>query len=118
MPQIANLTSFVGAACILQFSYTFPPLLMIGYNCQKDAMLEDEAFDPATGQATRSDSGFKRFLRGYKKKLFSNVFDTFYFLGALATAGMGLWASILGMHDTFSSPDTSVTAFSCTNPAG
>lgn len=24
VPQIANLTAFVGAACILQFSYTFP----------------------------------------------------------------------------------------------
>jgi hypothetical protein len=26
IPQISNLTSFVGAACILQFSYTFPPM--------------------------------------------------------------------------------------------
>lgn len=116
MPQIANLTSFVGAACILQFSYTFPPLLMIGYNCQKDSMLEDEAFDPATGQATRSDRGMKRWIRGYMKKPFRNTFDLLYFFGALVTAGMGLWASIIGMHSTFST--ASVTAFSCTNPAG
>ncbi|KAI6910556.1 oligopeptide transporter protein [Hortaea werneckii] len=36
IPQISYLSAFVGAACILQFSYTFPPILMVGYNCQKD----------------------------------------------------------------------------------
>lgn len=31
VPQISYLSAFVGAACILQFSYTFPPILMVKY---------------------------------------------------------------------------------------
>ena len=116
VPQIANLTSFVGALCIMQFSYTFPPLLLVGYNCQKDAMLPEEAFDPRSGQAVRVDEGWTRWIRGYKKKWALNTFDILYFLAALATAGLGLWASITGMHKTFST--TPITPFTCTNPAG
>lgn len=116
IPQIANLASFVGAACILQFSYTFPPLLQIGYNCQKEAILDDEAFDPATGQAVRQDNGWRRWMRGYRKKVFKNTFDLLYFMGALATAGLGIWASVTGMHQDFK--ETPITPFTCTNPAG
>jgi hypothetical protein len=116
VPQIANLTSFVGAACIMQFSYTFPPILMVGYNVQKDAMLPEETFDPRTGVANRVDTGMTRWIRGYKKKFFLNTFDTLYFLAALSTAGLGLYASGTAMHATFST--TSITPFSCNNPAG
>lgn len=116
VPQIANLTSFVGALCIMQFSYTFPPLLLVGYNCQKDAMLPEESFDPRTGEAIRVDEGWTRWIRGYKKKWAINTFDIVYFLAALATAGLGLWASITGMHNTFKT--TPITPFTCTNPAG
>ena len=116
IPQISNLTSFVGAACILQFSYTFPPMLIVGYNVQKDAMLPEEQFDPRTGQANRVDSGMTRWIRGYKKKLAINTFDVLYSIGALATAGLGIYASVTGMHDTFS--QTSITPFTCANPAG
>lgn len=116
IPQVANLTSFVGAACILQFSYTFPPVLMVGFNAQKDAILPEEGFDPATGQSNRVDHGFKRFMRGYRKKFALNTFDSLYFIGALATAGLGIYASVIGMHDTFAA--TKITPFTCANPAG
>jgi hypothetical protein len=116
VPQIANLTSFVGAACILQFTYTFPPILLVGYNCQKDAMLPEEEFDPRTGQTTRVDDGWRRWARGYKKKFAINTFDVLYSLAALATAGLGLYASGTGMHETFKA--TKLTPFTCANPAG
>ena len=116
VPQISNLTSFVGAACILQFSYTFPPILLVGYNCQKDAMLPEEEFDPRTGVTTRVDSGWKRWMRGYKKKFAINTFDVLYSLAALATAGLGLYASGTGMRETFKT--TKLTPFTCKNPAG
>jgi hypothetical protein len=116
IPQISNLTSFVGALCILQFSYTFPPLLLVGYNCQKDAMLPEEEFNPVTGEVKRVDNGWKRWIRGYKKKFAFNTFDLLYSLAALGTAGLGLYTSIIGMHDTFA--NTSITSFSCANPAG
>lgn len=116
IPQISNLTSFVGAACILQFSYTFPPILLVGYNVQKDAMLPEEEFDPRTGQVQRADHGIKRWIRGYKKRLVWNTFDVIYSLAALATAGLGIWASVTAMHADFAS--TSLTPFTCQNPAG
>ncbi|KAK3671610.1 hypothetical protein LTR78_008533 [Recurvomyces mirabilis] len=116
VPQIANMTAFVGAACILQFTYTFPPILMIGYRVQKAAMVESEDFDPATGQAQRIDNGNKRWIRGYMKNPIINTFDFLYCLGAFASAGLGIWASVISMHKTYST--TAVTAFTCLNPAG
>ncbi|KAI7189897.1 oligopeptide transporter protein [Hortaea werneckii] len=116
IPQISYLSAFVGAACILQFSYTFPPILMVGYNCQKDAMRSDEGFDPTSGQIIRHDSGYKRWMRGFMKKWYMNIFDSIYFLGALAVAGLGIYASVISMHQSFSSG--TITAFTCKNPAG
>lgn len=115
IPQLSNLIVFVGAACILQFSYTFPPILMVAYNCQKDAMLPEEGHDPATGTANRVDNGFKRLMRGYRKKLLWNTFDVLYFLGAGASAGLGIYAAVVGMHKAFKS---GITPFTCCNPAG
>jgi hypothetical protein len=116
IPQISNLTSFVGAACILQFSYTFPPMLLVGYNVQKDAMLPEERFNPQTGQAERIDSGVKRWIRGYKKKFVWNTFDVIYSLAALSCAGLGIWASVMAMHSDFA--ESALTPFTCANPAG
>lgn len=118
IPQIANLTAFVGAACILQFSYTFPPILKVGYNVQKDAILPEETFDPATGHARRVDSGIRRWIRGYRKQLLQNTFDVLYFLAALATAGLGIYAAVISMHQSFTAPGSQITPFSCINPAG
>ncbi|KAK4972931.1 hypothetical protein LTR42_006225 [Elasticomyces elasticus] len=115
IPQIANLTSFVGAACILQFTYTFPPILAVGFNCQNDAMSEEEQFDPVTGQAQRRDEGWGRWMRGFKKQFALNTFNCIYFLCALGTAGLGLYASITGMQESFSK--TALTPFTCTSPA-
>jgi hypothetical protein len=115
VPQIANLVTFVGALCILQFSYTFPAILSVGYNCQNDAILPEETYDPVSGNVTRVDSGMKRWIRGFRQKLLLNTFDCIYFLGALACAGLGLYASITSMIDAFAS--TPITPFTCQSPA-
>ena len=115
IPQLSNLIVFVGAAAILQFSYTFPPILLVGYNCQKDAMLPEEEFNPHTGE-TRVDSGWRRWMRGYKKKFLWNTFDVLYFFGALSAAGLGIYVAVIGMHEVFST--TAITPFTCCNPAG
>lgn len=116
IPQISNLTSFVGAACILQFSYTFPPILRVAYSVQNDAILPEEEFDPRTGQARRIDDGLWRWARGFRKQFALNTFDALYFLAALATAGLGIWASVIGMHSSFAGGR--LTPFTCCNPAG
>ena len=91
-------------------------MLLVAYNVQKDAMLPEEEFNPVTGEVKRVDSGMKRWIRGYKKKLAFNTFDVLYSIAALATAGLGLYTSTVAMHDTFEK--TSITPFSCKNPAG
>jgi len=116
IPQVSNLSAFVGAACILQFSYTFPPILMVGFNCMKDAIRPGEGFDPSTGQVVRHDAGFKRLMRGYMKKWHINTFDVIYFLGSLAVAGLGIYAAVISMHDAFAGGN--LTPFTCQNPAG
>jgi len=57
-----------------------------------------------------------RWIRGYRQKFFINTFDMVYFVCALATAGLGIYASVLGMHQTFAK--TKITPFTCLNPAG
>lgn len=116
IPQISNLGAFVGAAFILQFSYTFPPILLVGYNCQRDAMLPEEHPDPYTGEVQRVDHGFKRWMRGYMKKPIWNTLDVLYFLGALCVAGLGIYSSVLGMHTSFAT--TPLTPFTCCPPTG
>lgn len=115
IPDFSGFTGIVSATCILQFSYTFPPLLHIGYNVKKYALQPGEGFDPATGQVTLFDRGWKRFVRGYFSKVwYVNVFNTIYFLGALATAGLGIWAAVESLIAVYAVPE--LNAFGCTSP--
>jgi hypothetical protein len=87
----------------------------IGYNVKKYALQAGEGFDPATGQITLFDSGWTRFKRGYFSKYwYVNVFNTFFFLGALATAGLGIWAAVEGLIAVYAIPE--LNAFGCTSP--
>lgn len=116
VPQISYLSAFVGAAMILQFSYTFPPFLALGFNCIKDSMGPGEGFDPSTGIVVRKDDGWKRWLRGFKKQLWINLFNVIYFLGSAVTAVLGIYASIYSMHQQYK--DANIQPFSCNSPTG
>ncbi|KAL9613542.1 MAG: hypothetical protein Q9167_001927 [Letrouitia subvulpina] len=116
IPSFSNLQGLIAAACILQFSYTFPPLLMIGLQSQKDAIQDGEGFDPATGQTIRHDSGFSRWMRGFRKSLFLNLWYMFFFLGSVVTAVLGIYSAIVGLIHAYA--ETAVSGFSCTNPIG
>ncbi|KAK3078158.1 hypothetical protein LTS18_008291, partial [Coniosporium uncinatum] len=113
IPNFSALSGFVAALCILQFTYTFPPMLMLGFYIKKDAMQEGEGFDPATGQTMRLDSGVKRWLRGYMKKWHLNTFNLVFMLGALVTAGLGCYSSIESLITAFQEGRNA--AFSCTH---
>ncbi|GAB7348843.1 hypothetical protein MBLNU459_g7551t2 [Dothideomycetes sp. NU459] len=117
VPQISYLSAFVGAAMILQFSYTFPPFLMIGYNCLKDSMLPGDSFDPRTNTLMRADNGVKRWIRGYKVQFWQNSFNVVFFLGSVVTAILGIYASIYSMHQAYSNTG-SIKSFSCSPPTG
>ena len=65
IPDYFAYVAVVAAVCIIQFSYSFPPILAIGYYIQRRAMLAGDGFDPSTGLVVRQDSGIRRLVRGF-----------------------------------------------------
>ena len=115
IPNFSGLTSVVAAFCILHFTYTFPPLLSVGYVIKKLAMLDGEGFDPATGQVNRRDNGLRRWSRGFfAKRWWLNTFNILYMLGALALGGLGAYSSIEILKDAFKNNTT--TSYVCKSP--
>lgn len=114
IPQVSNLLGFIAALCILQFSYTFPPLLHTGFMVQKAAIQSGEGFDPATGQTVRHDKGMTRWIRGYKHNVPWNTFNLIFMLGSATTAVLGIYSAIKGMIDSYATGAT--TTFSCNSP--
>ncbi|KAM0143605.1 hypothetical protein ACHAO1_000706 [Botrytis cinerea] len=114
IPNFFGLSSLVAALCILQFTYTFPPILYLGYCIRVDAILDTEGFNPATGQVTLADTGFKRILRGFRKRFILNTWNIIYFCGALLTAALGAYSAIEALIAAFKEPK--ITAFTCRSP--
>ena len=117
IPDFFGLVSVVAAFCIIQFCYSFPPLLALGYFVQRDSIRasEGEGFNPVTGQVIRKGSGLRRWVRGFVSgPWYMNVWNIIYLGGALATAGLGAYAAIQGMIVVFENPQ--INAFTCTSP--
>ncbi|PYI01606.1 transmembrane amino acid transporter family protein [Aspergillus sclerotiicarbonarius CBS 121057] len=116
VPNLSGISSMVGAALILNFTYTLPGILYVGFRTQKDAVLPGEGYNPVTGVTTRHDEGWKRYVRGFKKSLYINLFCIFYFCGGLACSGMGMWAAITSLIEIFAPGGTVATSFGCAAP--
>ncbi|PTB38721.1 uncharacterized protein TrAFT101_006743 [Trichoderma asperellum] len=116
VPNINGISGIVGALLILNFTYTFPAFLYIGYRIKADAALPGEGFDPVTGVTTRHDSGMKRWVRGFKVNWHINIMNIIYFLGGLVCSGMGSWAAIEGLIQIFGPGGTVATSFGCAVP--
>lgn len=115
IPNFAGLTSVVAAFCILQFTYTFPPMLSIAFWMRKYALQEGEGYDPVTGHTTRHDSGVGRMIRGFmSRRWYINVINVLYTLGALALAGLGAYSAIEVLINAFKQNRT--TSFVCKSP--
>jgi hypothetical protein len=115
IPNFFGLSSLIAALCILQFTYTFPPMLYLGYNIHLGALQDGEGFNPVTGETVRLDSGPKRWIRGFlRHKPLANIWLVFYVLGALVCAALGAYSAIIALIDAFKSPQ--VTAFTCISP--
>jgi hypothetical protein len=121
IPNFSGLTSVVAAFCILHFTYTFPPLFAVVYWAKKYALKEGEGFQPESGEVVRHDSGFRRFIRGFffpgfatSKYFYLSVFNILYFLGAMALAGLGAYASIVTLMAAFATSSTN--SFTCHSP--
>ena len=115
IPDFAGFIAIVSAFCIVQFTYSFPPLLHLFYSVQRGAMQPGEGFDPATGQVTRFDSGVKRWSRGFMRgHWWLNAWNVIYLLGALVTAGLGAYSAIENLIEAYAKPQ--LNAYSCTSP--
>ena len=117
IPDFSGFTAIVSAVCILQFTYSFPPLLHLAFNINKNALRTEqgEGFDPVTGQITRHDTGVKRMIRGFfAGSWYINCWNVIYFLGALATAGLGIWAAVENLIVIYAIPE--LNAFGCHSP--
>lgn len=120
IPNFGALVGVVGAICIVQFTYSLPPFLYIGAKTMLNAIQPGEGYDPATNEVIRHDRGIKRWIRGFTggttiEKLIM-LWNVIYFLGALALGGLGAYASITLIIDTFKNGDPGLTTFSCKSP--
>jgi hypothetical protein len=88
----------------MQFTYTFPPLLALGYVIKKNAICKmARGFDPATGRVTRHDAGFKRWTRGFMKgKLVSEYLETYCICSVLwRRLGWGAYSAVEALIAAF-----------------
>ena len=115
IPDFSGFTAVVSAVCTLQFTYTFPPFLHLLFNIKKNALRSGEGFDPATGNIVLHDTGIRRMSRGFMAgNWYLNVWNIIYFLGALATAGLGIWAAVENLIVVYAIPE--LNAFGCKSP--
>ncbi|GMK56337.1 hypothetical protein CspeluHIS016_0301770 [Cutaneotrichosporon spelunceum] len=117
VPNITDLNTVVGAACILQFTYTFPPALLVGHWVQRDALKGDSVWEPGIEPGSNrvdSWSDKSRWRRGFRPYWFAKLFLMVYVLCALATCGLGIYSGVQGAKESFRSGRT--TSFSCRAP--
>jgi hypothetical protein len=110
-----GFVSVIAAFCIVQFSYSFPPIIHLAYTMQRNSMTPDSGFNPTTGQTNSAYRGLLRLWKGFwADKWYINVWHVIHAGGALATAGLGAYAAIQGMIEAFKNPQ--VNSFTCRSP--
>ena len=115
IPDFFGLTSLTAAVCFVQFTYTFPGALGVGFFIQKHALRAGEGFDPATGNVVKHDTGFARWKRGFfAKRWWLNVILILYTMGSLAISGLGTYSACKGLIAAFAIPQ--INAFTCVSP--
>lgn len=115
IPDYFAFVTIIAAFCIIQFSYSFPPMLHLAYTMQKNSARDGEGFDATTGVTTKHDSGLKRYIRGFfYGHWYINVWHLIHAGGALSVAGLGAYAGIVSMKDAFQNPQ--VNSFQCQSP--
>ena len=92
IPQFSNISSLVAAVCIfrtislamsihadtfsVEFTYTFPPFMILGYIMQVDAMSQDRPYDVNNPRASRIDGwrNISRWARGCTHAMIRSIF--------------------------------------------
>ena len=110
IPEFSALTGLVGAVCILQFTYTFPPLVKLVFDLRVAALKNGSAYDT---NLSIMGTVFK-WLRAYKENFMMNSAHLFLFLAALATAALGIYSSAESLAHAYSTGVA--TSFTCKSP--
>ncbi|KAK5113815.1 hypothetical protein LTR62_003199 [Meristemomyces frigidus] len=116
VPNLNGIVNVVGGLFSLNFTYSIPAVLWLGYSVKDASKLEGEGFDPVSGETTRLSSGYMRYVRGYVKRPVSHTITLLYFLAGLACSGMGTWAAIEGLISVFGPGGTVATSWGCASP--
>lgn len=115
IPDFNGITSLTAALFFVQFTYTFPALLGLGFLVQREAMSGEPPFDPYSGEVSRRDSGVRRMVRGFFGRYWwLCTLLTLYALGSLVVSGLGSYSAIMSLISSFAQPQ--VNAFTCRSP--
>ena len=109
VPQVQTISGLVAAIAIMQFTYTFPPLLLAGYYLRLDAAVDD------IGDSWLTLSRWKRGLFGGHTRWYYKVFNLFLFWASLAMACLGMYGSGTAVKQTFLAGGAA-TSFGCGSP--
>jgi len=118
IPQIQTIVGLIAALAIMQFTYTFPPILLFGYDVITDAMAADAPYVPGQGARGRVDtwSHWSRWKRGlFGGRWYFKLFNLIFSLGGLTMALMGMWAAGESIKAVFAISG-SATSFGCNSP--
>ncbi|KAF8591690.1 hypothetical protein K439DRAFT_1401786 [Ramaria rubella] len=118
IPQVSNVEGIVSAFCILHFTYTFPPILYVGFTMQRDAIEGQADYYPGVDVSTlRRDTwrSWSRWRRAFAKRWWLNTFNIILFLAALVTGALGAFSSIELIIAAFQAAGAA-TSFGCTAP--
>ena len=100
IPDYLGFVSVIAASTLMNLTYSVPPLLAIGYDCQKNAIREGEGFDPSTGIVVRTETTVQRWKRGFCSggpfRVAVNVWHVLYFFASLSMCGLGMYAAVEG----------------------
>ncbi|KAF9221171.1 hypothetical protein BS17DRAFT_712478 [Gyrodon lividus] len=117
IPQFSNISSLVAAVCIFQFTYTFPPFMILGYIIQTNALTGDRPYDVTNPRGSRVDSwkNLSRWSRALRKYFFFNLFNLILTLACLSCAILASYSAIKAIVMDFQT-GTSGTSFGCRSP--
>jgi len=118
IPQVQTITGLIAAIAIMQFTYSFPPLLRLGYDIITDAMAEDGAYVPGGGATGRADTwrDWSRWKRGlFGGRVLFKLFNLIIFLGGSVMACLGMWGSGESIKAVFQQSGAA-TSFGCKSP--
>jgi len=95
VPQVQTITGLIAAVAIMQFTYTFPPILRFGYDVITDAMAVDAPYVPGQGARGRVDT-WKQWSR-WKRVSPQCLCQTFFImrLTTLTLEGFVRWSVVL-----------------------